>query len=82
MQPLSVAEHAGRLKHCAVVAGEFTEVVTDWDGFLPHGSCGARQRAYGLGIGLFENEWDWRLKAFHRGNLPIRAKASVDDATT
>ena len=79
-KPLSVAENTPDvLKHCAVVAEEFTEVVTDWDGFLPcMDLVGRDSEAYGLGIGLFENEWDWRLKAFHRGNLLIGAKASVE----
>lgn len=65
--------------HCAVVAEEFTELVSNWDGFLPcMDLVGRDSEAYGIGFGLFENEWDWRLKAFHRGNLLMDAKASVE----
>lgn len=81
-RPLAVGENTPDVfHHCSVVAEEFTELLTNWDGFLPAMDLiGRDSEAYGLGVGMFENEWDWRLKAFHRGNLLMDAKASVEIA--
>lgn len=65
--------------HCEIVAEEFTDMVTNWDGFLPAMDMIWRDSdAYGLGFGVFRDEWDWRIKAFHRGNLLLDPKASVE----
>ncbi len=79
-KPLHVVEKNPDIHHyCAIVAEEFTDMVTNWDGFLPAMDMVWRDSdAYGLGVGVFTNEWDWRIKAFRRGNLLVDPKASVE----
>lgn len=66
-------------RFCSIVAEEFTEMVTGWDGFLSSMDMIWRDcDAYGIGVAMFENEWDWRFKAFKRGNILFDPKASID----
>ena len=79
-KPLHVVEKNPDIHHyCAIIAEEFTDMVMNWDGFLPAMDMVWRDSdAYGLGVGVFTNEWDWRIKAFRRGNLLVDPKASVE----
>ena len=79
-KPLHVVEQNPDIHHyCAIIAEEFTDMVMNWDGFLPAMDMVWRDSdAYGLGVGVFTNEWDWRIKAFRRGNLLVDPKASVE----
>ena len=77
---LAVTQNNPEVHHfCSILAEEFTDLLHNWDGFLPAMDLVWRDSdAYGVGFGVFENEWDWRIKAFRRGNLLIDAKASVE----
>lgn len=79
-KPLHVVEQNPDIHHyCAIIAEEFTDMVMNWDGFLPAMDMVWRDSdAYGLGVGVFTNEWDWRIKSFRRGNLLVDPKASVE----
>lgn len=80
-KPLSVVSQHNQdvHHHCSIVAEEFTDMVTQWDGFLPAMDMVWRDSdAYGLGVAVWENEWDWRMKAFRRGNLLVNPDASVE----
>ena len=80
-KPLSVVsqQNPDVHHHCSIIAEEFTDLVTSWDGFLPAMDMIWRDSdAYGLGVGVWENEWDWRIKAFRRGNLLVDPRASVE----
>lgn len=79
-RPLKVALNDPDIHHnCAIVAEEFTDMVTNWDGFLPAMDMAWRDSdAYGLGVGVWENKWDWRIKAFRRGALLVDPRASIE----
>lgn len=79
-KPLRVVANDPDIAHnCAIIAEEFSDLVATWDGFLSTMEMVWRDSdAYGLGVGAFANEWDWRIKAFHRGNLLIDPQASVE----
>ena len=51
----------------SIIAEEFTRLLKeDWSGFHPLlDLVGRESDAYGYGVALFPNEWDWRPKAFH-----------------
>lgn len=78
--PLAVTQNNPDAHHfCSIIAEEFSDMVNQWDGFLPCMDMAWRDSdAYGLGVVVFENEWDWRPKAFRRGNLLFDAKSSVE----
>ncbi len=63
----------------SIISEEFTRTVRDWKKFLPYMDLTFRESdAYGIGVCLFPNEYDWRFKAFRRGSLRFDADASVD----
>lgn len=67
---------------CCIIREEFSTAVMDWVGFLPMLDMVIRETdAYGIGPVMFRDGWDWRPKAFKRGNLRVepRAKVVVDD---
>ena len=68
------------LRHYAqILEEEFTTMVSEWRGFLPMMDLSVREAdLYGIGPVLFPDVYDWRPKAFRRGNLLIDAKAKVD----
>ncbi len=60
------------------IAEEFTTTVRDWKKFLPYMDLAFRESdAYGLGVALFPDEYDWRFKAVRRGSLLFSADARV-----
>ena len=62
-----------------IIAEEFTNTVRGWDKFLPYMDQVFRESdAYGIGVGLFPDEYDWRFKSFRRGALRFTSEASVD----
>jgi hypothetical protein len=64
--------------YCSIVDEEFTHLLHDWSEFLPSMDLVVRESdAYGIGFGLWPDEWDWRIKAFRRGTLRFDAKASI-----
>jgi len=68
----------------AVIQEEFSRMVTDWTGFLPMIDTVIREAdAYGIGPAMFRDSFDWRVRAFKRGNLRFepRAKVVVDSNT-
>lgn len=79
-KPLRVVENDPDIHHfCSIVAEEFSDMVSNWDGFLPAMDMVWRDSdAYGLGVGVFPDEWDWRIKSFRRGNLLVDPMASVE----
>jgi len=63
-----------------IVAEEFTRMLQDWSGFLPTMDLVVRESdAYGIGGVIWENEWDWRPKAFKRGSLLFEPKSTKLD---
>jgi hypothetical protein len=65
--------------HCSIIAEEFTNTVRDWKKFLPYMDQVFRESdAYGLGVCLFQDEYDWHFKSFRRGSLLFDSEASVD----
>jgi len=64
---------------CSIVAEEFSQTLEEWRGRHEALDLVVRESdAYGIGYMLFENEWEWRPKAYRRGNLLMDPKASVD----
>jgi hypothetical protein len=64
---------------CQVIAEEFSQLITDWDGFLPAMDRVVRESDMtGIGFCLFPDEWDWRPEAFKRGSLLFDPKAKVE----
>jgi hypothetical protein len=62
-----------------VIAEEFSTMVMDWSGFLPFMDMVSRESdKFGLGIGGWTNEYDWRPKAFETGNFYTNTKAKFD----
>lgn len=62
-----------------VISEEFSTTVLDWSGFLPFMDMVARESdKFGLGIGGWTNEYDWRPKAFETGNFMTYSKARFD----
>lgn len=60
------------------IAEEWTRVVRSWRGFLPAMDLMWRDSdAYGLGVGIFDDPWDWRIKAIHRGSVFVLPDAKV-----
>lgn len=65
--------------YCSVVAEEFSTLLLDWPQFMPAMDLVGREAdAFGIGFVLFQDEHDWRCKAFRRGNLRFDPKASVE----
>jgi len=63
---------------CSIIAEEFTELLQDDEDFLTDMDLVARESdAYGIGPMLFPDEWDWRPKAYKRGNILFDPKASI-----
>jgi hypothetical protein len=61
-----------------IIAEEFTTTVRDWKKFLPYMDQVFRESdAYGIGVALFPDEYDWRFKSFRRGALRFTSQASV-----
>ena len=62
-----------------VVSEEFSQMVTDWDGFQSAVDMAIRESdATGIGFMLFPDEWDWKPRAFKRGTLLFDPKATGD----
>ena len=53
--------------YAAILEEEFTRLLKeDWSGFYPLLDLVGRDAdAYGYGVALFPDEWDWRPRAFH-----------------
>lgn len=65
-----------------IIAEEFTRLLFDWPGYLYNAQIAGREcDAYGVGVMLWRDEWDWRPKAFHRGNFRFPARAELDVTT-
>lgn len=79
-KPISSAYPEPDMFHfCQVVMEEFTQLLHDWPQFLPSMDLVVRESdAYGIGFLLWPDEYDWRPKAFKRGNLRLDPKASVE----
>lgn len=64
---------------CDIIAEEFSKMLLDWRGFLVNMDKARRESdAYGLGVMLWRDEWDWRPKAFSCGNFIPDAMATLD----
>lgn len=62
-----------------IIAEEFSNMLLEWPGFLVNRDRSRRQAdAHGFGLMLFENEWDWRPRAFDTGNVFVAPDAEVD----
>ena len=59
------------LPFAQTIEEEFTRLLReDWDGFYPMlDLCGRESDAYGFGLALFPDEWDWRPKAYPRSKF-------------
>lgn len=67
------------LNYAGIIAEEFTQMVMDWPGFQPAMDLVTRESdAYGLGVALFPDEWDWRPRAIKRGCLRFSPRARVE----
>lgn len=79
-KPLKVLHNEPEVVHnCSIIAEEFTDLVTLWDGFLPAMEMVWRNcDAYGIGVCAWPDPWDWRPQSFQRGNLLVDPQASVE----
>jgi hypothetical protein len=72
-------EAQARQHDANVLAEEFSQLLEDWPEFLSTMDLVFRESdAYGIGFGLWPDEWDWRMEAFERGALLFDARARVD----
>lgn len=80
LRPRQAAEANPDVYHwCSIIAEEFSDMVNDWDGFLPAMDLAVRESdAYGIGYVLFPDEYDWRFKASRRSALLFDPQARVD----
>lgn len=63
-----------------IIAEEFTRLLReDWSGFDPLMDLAGRESdAYGIGLALFPDEFDWRPKAFPRSKFKADPRAGLD----
>ena len=78
-QQLGVDPNNPSPAYASIIAEEFTTLMLDWKGFLVNMDQVQRDSDLtGVGIALFTNEWDWRFKAFQRGNFITNPRAKLD----
>lgn len=78
-QNIPDAENIPLGEWAGVIAEEFSTMVLDWSGFLPFMDMVSRESdKFGLGVGGWTNEHDWRPKAFETGNFLTNSKAKFD----
>ena len=67
------------LPYASVIEEEFTRLLReDWEGFYPMlDLCGRESDAYGFGLALFPDEWDWRPKAYPRSKFKFDPGAGL-----
>lgn len=62
-----------------IIAEEFSKMCFEWSGFLPFMDKTRREAdAYGLGVGGFRDEYDWRPRAFNSGSFLTNKRAEMD----
>lgn len=62
-----------------IIAEEFTKLCFNWSGFLPFMDKTRREAdAYGLGVGGFRDEYDWRPRAFNSGSFLTNKRVEMD----
>ena len=68
------------LPYSGIVEEEFTRLLKeDWAGFYPMLDLVGREAdAYGYGVALFPDEWDWRPKPFHTSMFLPDPNAGLD----
>jgi len=66
-------------EYAKVVEGEFHRMLFDWSGFLPMMDKVRRDAdAFGVGVAVWPDEWDWRPKAFNCGAFYYDPNAKLD----
>jgi len=80
LKPKSTLQQNPEVYHwCSVVSEEFSEMVMDWDGFLPAMDQAVRESdAFGVGFVLFPDRWDWRFVPGRRSRLLTSPRARVE----
>lgn len=62
-----------------IIAEEFSKMCFEWSGFLPFMDKTRREAdAFGLGVGGFRDEFDWRPRAFNSGSFLTNKRAEMD----
>ncbi len=80
LKPKSTLQQNPEVYHwCSIVSEEFSEMVMDWDGFLPAMDQAVRESdAFGVGFVLFPDRWDWRFVPGRRSRLLTSPRARVE----
>ena len=62
-----------------IIAEEYTRTLLEWTSFYYNVDMVTKDCfKYGVGGMIWEDEWDWRSKAFQIGNLKVPARAKCD----
>jgi hypothetical protein len=65
--------------YARIIETEFHTMLMSWTGFLPLMDKVRRESdAYGVGVAVWSDEWDWRPKAFSTGSFTFDPMAEMD----
>jgi hypothetical protein len=65
--------------YARIVEAEFHTMLMSWTGFLPMMDKVRRESdAYGIGVAVWSDEWDWRPKPFSTGSFTFDPRAEMD----